>query len=341
MVDIDGLHLSIKDIVRVSRQRTRVRLTGGVLERMREAHASVEATARRRPVYGYSTGVGANRSVNLGAGGSHGLNLLRSHAVDAGAVLGREIVRAMMLVRLSQLAAAGSGINPDVPVALVRMLNDDALPEVREFGGIGTADLPALAGLALTLLGERPTMNGTAYSGRLESWATQDALPFISSNALTIARAVLSFHDLKLLQERAVLTSALSFVALSGNPEPFSPVVADCLDSSAVTDGYHRLFELVRNAGTPARLQDPFALRTLAQLHGNVSEELKATEERLAKLVVARNENPLVFGSAESGTNDIAHHGLFLMLGLTKRLDALRQIVATAAATTLRRISLM
>ena len=97
----------------------------------------------------------------------------------------------------------------------------------------------------------------------------------------------------------------------------------------------------MRNAGTPARLQDPFALRTLAQLHGNVSEELKATEERLAKLVVARNENPLVFGSAESGTNDIAHHGLFLMLGLTKRLDALRQIVATAAATTLRRISLM
>ena len=119
VVDIDGLHLSVKDIVRVSRQRTRVRLTGGALERMREAHASVEATARRRPVYGFSTGVGANRSVNLGAGADHGLNLLRSHAVDAGQVLGRETVRAMMVIRLSQLAAAGSGINPDIPVALV------------------------------------------------------------------------------------------------------------------------------------------------------------------------------------------------------------------------------
>ena len=71
------------------------------------------------------------------------------------------------------------------------------------------------------------------------------------------------------------------------------------------------------------------------------AEELKATEERLAKLVVARNENPLVFGTAESGTNDIAHHGLFLMLGFDQAPGRLAPGVATAAATTLRRISLM
>lgn len=341
VIDIDGLHLSLEDIVRVARVGTRVRLTFGAVERMAASQASVAATARSRPVYGFSTGVGANRSVHLSSGSNHGLNLLRSHAADAGPVLPRDTVRAMMVIRLSQLAASGSGINPDIALALAGMLNADALPEVREFGGIGTADLPALAGTALTMLGERPTMDGDIYPGALEGWATEDALPFISSNALTIARAVLAFTDLKTVHEASVLTSALSFVALAGNPEPFSPAVAECLDSRSVTKGYQRLYELVANEGSPARLQDPFALRTLAQLNGNVAEELDSTGERLSKLVVARNENPLVIGTVEAGTNDIAHHGLFLMLGLAKHLDAVRQIIASHAATTLRRISLL
>lgn len=341
VIDIDGLHLSLRDIVRVAREGTRVRLSLGAMERMAAAQASVAATARSRPVYGFSTGVGANRSVHLSSGSNHGLNLLRSHAADAGPALPRDTVRAMLVIRLSQLAASGSGINPDIAVALAGMLNADALPEVREFGGIGTADLPALAGTALTLLGERATMDGEIYPEALDGWATEDALPFISSNALTIARSVLAFSDLKTAHEASVLTSALSFVALAGNPEPFSPAVADCLDSKAVATGYRRLHELVENAGTPARLQDPFALRTLAQFHGNVAEELDSTGARLEKLVVARNENPLVIGTVEAGDNDIAHHGLFLMLGLAKRLDAVRQIIASHAATTLRRVSLL
>lgn len=341
VIDIDGLYLSLADIIAVARQKVQVRLTTGALERMAAAHESVLTTARSRPVYGFSTGVGANRSVHLSTGENHGLNLLRSHAADAGAVLDEATVRTMLVIRLSQLAAAGSGINPDVPRALAEMLNANALPVVREFGGIGTADLPALAGTALTMMGERPAMDGSFYEQGPDTWATEDALPFISSNALTIARTLLAYEELKRTTEYSLLTSTLSFVALSGNPEPFSPAVAECLDSGAVAEGYHRLFDLVRNQGSPVRLQDPFALRTLAQLYGNVNEELKATEERLTKLVVARNENPLVIGTAEAGTNDIVHHGLFLMLGLAKRLDAVRQVLATTAATSLRRISLL
>ncbi|PQZ93074.1 histidine ammonia-lyase HutH [Arthrobacter sp. MYb227] len=341
MIDIDGLHLSLEDIISVARQRTEVQLTLGAIERITQAHKSVAATARSRPVYGFSTGVGANRSVHLSSGSNHGLNLLRSHAADAGQLLDAPTVRAMLVIRLSQLAAAGSGINPQIPLALATMLNANALPELREFGGIGTSDLPALAGTALTLLGERPTLDGSIYSQGLKDWATEDALPFISSNALTIARSVLAYYDLKVINEQSVLTSALSFVALSGNPEPFSPAVAACLDSGAIAEGYRRIFDLVRNAGTPVRLQDPFALRTMAQLTGNVAEELAATEERLTRLVVSRHENPLVIGTVAEGNNDIAHHGLFLMLGLAKRLDTVRQILATNAATCLRRISFL
>ena len=90
---------------------------------MAASQRSARATARTRPVYGRSTGVGANRSVTLDPTGkgvdAHGLNLLRSHAVDAGRPLDRETVRAMLVIRLSQLAAGASGINPAIAEALV------------------------------------------------------------------------------------------------------------------------------------------------------------------------------------------------------------------------------
>src|SRR5690606_41727162 len=69
--------------------------------------------------------------------------------------------------------------------ALLRMLNEGALPTVREHGSVGTGDLAALAGTALTLLGER---HASAPWTPPADFDETDALPLISSNALTLAR---------------------------------------------------------------------------------------------------------------------------------------------------------
>ncbi|MET3175268.1 UNVERIFIED_ORG: histidine ammonia-lyase [Arthrobacter sp. UYCu721] len=345
MIEIDGRHLALKDIVAVATGGARVSLAASAVATMAASQRSARATARARPVYGRSTGVGANRSVTLDPTDTgmdmHGLNLLRSHAVDAGRALDRETVRAMLVIRLSQLAAGASGINPAIAEALVEMLNRDALPEVREFGGIGTADLPALAGTALTLLGERPTMGGGIIPETLDGWATEDALPFISSSALTVAQAVLGHQKLAVLLENLTLVSALSFTAMSGNPEAFSPEVARASDSSAVSEMATTLHGLVAGTGEVARIQDPYCLRTLPQVLGAVSEELASLELLLNRLVVARHENPLVFGFEADGTNGVAHHGLFQMTTLARRVDALHLALGTACATNLRRIDLL
>lgn len=346
MIDIDGTNLSLTDIAAVA-SGAEVRLTSGAQSRMEASRQAARETARRRPVYGRSTGVGANRSIVLpqnGTGGQsspHGLNLLRSHAADSGATLGREVVRGMLVVRLSQLAAGASGIDPAIAEALVHMLNDDTLPEVREFGGIGTADLPALAGTALTLLGERRPLGGKQLRARLSGWDTADALPFISSNALTIARAALSHHVLERLLHNATTISAMSFTALSGNPEAFSPAVAAAADTEAVSEAADTLRSLVEGHGTPARIQDPYCLRTLPQVLGSQSEELSSLGKLLARLVVSGHENPMVHRSHTDGTSDVSHHGLFQMTNLARRLDALQLAVGSACATTLRRIGLL
>ncbi len=166
------------------------------------------------------------------------------------------------------------------------MLNQDALPEVQEFSGIGTADLPALAGTALTLLGERPTMGGSLIPEALDGWATEDALPFISSSALTIAQAVLGRQKLAVLLENLTLVSALSFTAMSGNAEAFSPEVAQASDSPGVGEMAMTLHRLVAGTGVAARIQDPFCLRTLPLVLGAVSEELASLDVLLTRLVV-------------------------------------------------------
>ncbi|MBB6407204.1 aromatic amino acid lyase [Arthrobacter sp. AZCC_0090] len=345
MIEIDGVRLHLADIAKVAAGGTKVTLSPSGAERMAASQRSAHATALSRPVYGRSTGVGANRSVALDTAdkeaNAHGLNLLRSHAVDAGRVLDRETVRAMLVIRLSQLAAGSSGINPAVADAVVEMLNANALPEVREFGGIGTADLPALAGTALTLLGERPTMDGKLVPVPLDTWATEDALPFISSSALTIAQAVLAHQKLVTLLGNLTTVSALSFAAMSGNPEALSPEVAKAADAPAIRDMAGVIRGLVEGSGDPARIQDPYCLRTLPQVLGSVAEELEALSILLERLVVAGHENPLVYGDAEDGSNGVAHHGLFQMTSLARRVDALQLAIGAACATNLRRISLL
>ncbi|VXC47924.1 Histidine ammonia-lyase [Arthrobacter sp. 9AX] len=345
MIEINGRSLGLADIAAAAAGGTRVALSPSAVDRMADSRRSARATALVRPVYGRSTGVGANKSVSLQQGAEtadvHGMNLLRSHAVDAGKALEPQVVRAMLVIRLSQLAAGGSGINPAVAEALQSMINNDFLPEVREFGGIGTADLPALAGTALTLLGERKPLGARESLRLVDSWATEDALPFISSNALTIAQAVLAHQKLSILLENLTVVSALSFTAMHGNAEAFSPEVARSADSPAVRHMADTLRTLVEGAGPAARIQDPYCLRTLPQILGSVAEELAALGSLLETLVVAGHENPLIFGTASDGSNGVAHHGLFQMTTLARRLDALHVALGAACATHLRRIDLL
>src|SRR5437016_10726305 len=81
---IDGTGLTCEQIRRVARDRALVSLSPGGIERARAAAAAVREVATREPVYGRTTGVGANRDVVVGDLEGHGTRLLRSHAGGAG-----------------------------------------------------------------------------------------------------------------------------------------------------------------------------------------------------------------------------------------------------------------
>ena len=158
VVRIDGARLQIEDIAAVAARSVEVQLADAGLEQAARSQAYADAAALRRPLYGRTTGVGANRTVAIaGDPGAHALRLLRSHATSSGAARSAPRVRAMLTIRLNQLAAGGSGVDPAILDALQRMIAADALPQVRALGSIGTGDLSALATTALALMGEQLT----------------------------------------------------------------------------------------------------------------------------------------------------------------------------------------
>jgi histidine ammonia-lyase len=286
-----------------------VELTRPARERMAAARSAADSAAARRPVYARTTGVGANYDVSVeGQGRQHALRLLRSHAGGVGEPLHPEVVRATVLVRLSQMAAGGGGHRPEVADALIALLRNGELPELRDLGGIGTGDLSVLAGLGLALA---DADNGLTL-------AEGDAAPLMGSNAATLAVAALAWADMRELLDAGLGVAAATFRALDGNPEAFAAPVAAARPLPGLVAVTSTLRALTKGAGPPARLQDPFGLRCLPPVAGALHDALGGLHDVLAVEVVAGAENPLVAG------DDVLHHGGFHGAPIALALDTVR-----------------
>jgi histidine ammonia-lyase len=332
--DIDGGRLGLDGIVAVARRREPVRLMPEARTRVRRSQEFAARVAEERPIYGRSTGVGANRDTVLADPAAQSLSLLRSHATSSGARRSDERVRAMLLIRLNQLAADGNGIDPDLLDALAAMLAADALPPVREGGSIGTADLAALATTALALSGEIPT---TPRLERTATFGSGDALTFMSSNAAVLADAALAVADLDRLSRAVPIIAAMGFAAVRGNAEAFAPAVEAATPFPGAQWVCRTMRRLIgQPTGPPARIQDPFGLRTLPQVHGALMDQLSHGEDVVLAMVNAGSENPVV-----SATHGVAHHGAFHAAYLVQALDGLVLALAQSAQLSLARVTML
>jgi histidine ammonia-lyase len=333
-VPLDGEGLTCEQVGAVARDGAAVEVTAAGLERARAAHkVALEVTAER-PVYGVTTGVGVNRTVPVSASDAvdHGLRVLRSHAAGAGPRIDRATVRAMLVVRLNQLAAGGSGVDPALLEVLERALNRGLTPRVSRYGAIGTADLTALASTALCILGERPWDGGSMPA---HAFGPSDARAFISSNAATVGEAALAFQDLRRLLRAGLVVAAMSFVALDGSPEPYASAVHESRRHPGQLDVAARMRELLRTrAGRPARrTQDSYGLRVLPQVHGPAVDAAADLERVLTVEMNSAGENPLV----DLRARDVLHNGNFHAAYLTLALDKARAALFQTAALSVAR----
>lgn len=335
---IDGTALTCAQVVRAAREDVTIAIAPHGAERARAAWRVAGEVAASQPVYGRTTGVGANRVVDVEweDADAHGLRLLRSHAAGAGPLVAPEIVRAMLTVRLNQIAAGGSGVEPGVLQALADVLNLGLLPPVPVHGAIGTGDLTALASTALCLLGERAWLAepdevpGPGPGYRLRS---SDALAFISSNAATLGEAALAAADLREMLRASTVVAALSHFAVRGSEEPYAQAVQDACPhpgQQEVAAAMRALLAFDRPA--PMRIQDPYGYRAFPQVHGPALEAGAYAGEVVAREINAAAENPLIDVAGRAAWHNGNFHTGYVGLALDSARAALFQTMALAAA---------
>jgi histidine ammonia-lyase len=229
--------ISEAELVAVARAGAPVELTDESVSAIAESRSIVEALAEDvEPHYGISTGFGAlaTKHIPLESRAQLQRSLVRSHAAGSGPEVETEVVRALMLLRLSTLATGRTGIRLETAQTLEALLNARITPVVREFGSLGcSGDLAPLAHVALALMGEGEVRDA---EGRLQpaaqaldeagikpvTLAEKEGLALINGTDGMLGQLLLACTDLDLLLRTADLTAAMSVEALLGTDRVFA-----------------------------------------------------------------------------------------------------------------------
>ena len=320
--------LSFQDVVAVARRGARIEITADSLQEIRKSRAIIEALADDvEPHYGVSTGFGALATKHIAPRLRAQLQraLIRSHAAGSGPEVEREVIRALMLLRLSTLATGRTGVREETAAAYAAMMNAGITPVVHEYGSLGcSGDLAPLAHCALALMGEGPVRDA---SGELTSAADALAAAGITAIALRekeglalingtdgmLGMLVLAITDLRNLLKIADLTAAMSVEGLLGTDAVFA---AD-LQALRPHPGQAASAGNIRTilAGSPirashdnqgcTRVQDAYSLRCAPQVAGAARDTVDHAALVAGRELAAAIDNPVVTpdGRVESNGN--------------------------------------
>jgi histidine ammonia-lyase len=327
-VDVGPDPLTPEQVVAVARHEAPVRLTGPAQAAMAAARERVEAlAASATPAYGISTGFGAlaTRHIPAAARAQLQRSLIRSHAAGSGPEVEREVVRALMLLRLRTLATGRTGIRPRTAETLAGLLNAGLTPPVPEHGSLGcSGDLAPLAHVALALMGEgdvrtkhgelRPAAVALAEAGlEAVALAEKEGLALINGTDGMLGMLVLACHDLRNLLGHADLAAALSVEALLGTDRVFAADLQALRPHPGQAASAANLRALL--AGSPVvashrgpedtRVQDAYSLRCAPQVAGAARDTLAHAEAVAGRELAAAIDNPVVLadGRVESNGN--------------------------------------
>jgi histidine ammonia-lyase len=319
---------SMDDVVAVARGGAGVALSGDGRAEIARTRAVIDALAEdTRPHYGVSTGFGAlaTRQIPPELRTELQRSLIRSHAAGSGPDVEREVVRALMFLRLSTLATGRTGVRLETATAYAAMLSAGITPVVPEHGSLGcSGDLAPLAHCALALMGEgsvrdaggreRPAAEALAEAGIAPVvLAEKEGLALINGTDGMLGMLVLAIHDLRLLVTTADITAAMSIEGLLGT----DAVLAEDLHALRPHPGQAASAANMRAvlAGSPivashrgpedTRVQDAYSLRCAPAVAGGARDTLAHATAVAERELASAIDNPVVTldGRVESNGN--------------------------------------
>jgi histidine ammonia-lyase len=239
----------------------------------------------------------------------------------------KEVVRALMLLRLKTLVSGRTGVRPELATTYADLINAQITPIVHEYGSLGcSGDLAPLAHCALVLMGEgravgpegteRPVPELLAAAGiKPIELREKEGLALINGTDGMLGMLVLALHDLNKLCDQVDVVAAMSVEAQMGTDQVFRPELHEPLrPHPGQARSAANMFAALAGSEVVAshregddRVQDAYSLRCAPQVAGAVRDTITHATLVATRELAATVDNPVVLESGEVTSNGNFH----------------------------------
>ena len=329
-ITLNSSGLTMDQVVEVARNGAKIEITKEALEKMAATRAHIETLAKAEvPVYGISTGFGALANQHIAPEDRVQLqkSLIRSHAAGMGDPVEKEVVRALMLLRLKTLVSGRTGVRPELATTYADLLNAHITPIVHEYGSLGcSGDLAPLSHCALVLMGEgravgpdgieKPVPELLSAAGiKPIELREKEGLALINGTDGMLGMLVLALHDLNKLCDQVDVVAAMSVEAQMGTDRVFRPELHEPLrPHPGQAKSAANMFAALAGSEVVAshregddRVQDAYSLRCAPQVAGAVRDTITHATLVATRELAATVDNPVVLESGEVTSNGNFH----------------------------------
>jgi histidine ammonia-lyase len=329
-ITLNSSGLTMEQVVEVARNGAKIEISKEALEKMAATRAHIETLAKAEvPVYGISTGFGALAHQHIAPEDRVQLqkSLIRSHAAGMGDPVEKEVVRALMLLRLKTLVSGRTGVRPELATTYADLINAQITPIVHEYGSLGcSGDLAPLSHCALVLMGEgravgpdgieKPVPELLAAAGiKPIELREKEGLALINGTDGMLGMLVLALHDLNKLCDQVDVVAAMSVEAQMGTDQVFRPELHEPLrPHPGQATSAANMFAALAGSEVVAshregddRVQDAYSLRCAPQVAGAVRDTITHATLVATRELAATVDNPVVLDSGEVTSNGNFH----------------------------------
>ncbi len=290
--------------------------------------------SQEKTVYGINTGFGVLANTAISPEDTQILQhkILQSHSVGVGKAISPFLSKIMMITKVQSLAQGYSGIQPETLTRICWFIDQDISPVVPEKGSVGASgDLAPLAHLFLPLIGLgelwvkgkilRSAEVLAEYGLKPLQLGPKEGLALINGTQFMLAYAVSNLRRMHQCLESADLIGAMSLEALTGTKSPFDErlhKLRPYKGNQLVAQRLRKLLsgsEIMQSHIDCGRVQDPYSLRCMPQVHGASRNAWLHLKELTTIELNSVTDNPLIF-SADDTISGGNFHGQPLAIPL-------------------------
>ncbi|MCK8123462.1 histidine ammonia-lyase [Pseudoalteromonas sp. 2CM39R] len=290
------------------------------IDKINKSRQNVDKMAASdKAIYGINTGFGPLCDTQISPEETNLLqkNLLITHAVGVGEPIAKPISKLMLITKVHALSQGFSGIRLTVVERMLKFIELDIIPVVPEQGSVGASgDLAPLSHLFLPLLGEgefwvNDTIKPAADVLKEHGLAPLDlhakeGLALINGTQFILSHAITALTKMRYLLDLADVAGAMSIEGMQGSESPFREelhAIRAFKGNVEVAARMRSFFAGSENMASHTdcdRVQDPYSLRCIPQVHGasrNAYYHLKELAETEMNSVT---DNPIVISEEEA-----------------------------------------